>query len=126
KGYRSRPTPHATYAAMVTRLDATVGKIVAKLKELKIDNNTLVIFTSDNGPTHNVGGADSTFFKSAGNLRGLKGSLYEGGIRVPFIAAWPGKIKAGSTSDVPLYFPDMLPTFGALTGYEVPKNIHGI
>lgn len=126
KGYLPNPNPHATYAAMVTRMDRTLGRIRELLKELKLDENTLFIFTSDNGPTHNVGGADSTFFESAGKLRGLKGSMYEGGIRVPFIAAWPGKIKAGSTSDVPLYFPDVLPTFGALTGYDAPKNIDGI
>jgi len=96
------------------------------LRELRLEDNTLVIFTSDNGPTHNVGGADSTFFESAGKLRGLKGSFYEGGIREPFIATWPGKIKAGSTCDEPLYFPDVLPTFAELTGFEAPKNIDGL
>src|SRR5262249_23664659 len=81
-GYQPHPTPHAAYAAMITRMDRSVGRIVDKLKALGLEKDTLVIFTSDNGPTHNVGGADSDFFKSAGKLRGLKGSLYEGGIRV--------------------------------------------
>ena len=126
KGYRPHPAPHAGYAAMVTRMDRSVGRIVEKLKELKLDSNTLIIFTSDNGPTHNVGGADSTFFKSAGDLRGLKGSLYEGGIRVPFIASWPGKIKAGSTNNNPWALWDMLPTFCELAGQEIPKDTDGI
>ena len=108
--YRPHPAPHAAYAAMVTRMDRSVGRIVDKVQALGLDKNTLIIFTSDNGPTHNVGGADSAFFKSAGELRGLKGSLYEGGIRVPFVASWPGKIRPGTVSDLPLYFPDILPT----------------
>jgi arylsulfatase len=107
-------------------MDRTVGRIVDKLKELKLDDNTLVLFTSDNGPTHNVGGADSTFFKSAGDLKGLKGSLYEGGIRVPLIAYWPGKIKAGATCDTPFAFWDVLPTLCEVTGAEMPKGIDGL
>jgi arylsulfatase A len=126
KGYRVHPAPHAAYAAMVTRMDRSVGRILDKLKELKLDENTLVLFTSDNGPTHNVGGADSTFFKSAGELRGLKGSLYEGGIRVPVLAYWPGKIIAGATCDTPFAFWDFLPTLCELTGAEIPKGIDGI
>ncbi|MEO2091658.1 MAG: arylsulfatase [Gemmataceae bacterium] len=126
KGYRVHPAPHAAYAAMVTRMDRSVGRILDKLKELKLDDNTLVLFTSDNGPTHNVGGADSTFFKSAGELRGLKGSLYEGGIRVPLLAYWPGKITAGTTFDTPFAFWDFLPTLCELTGAEIPKGIDGI
>jgi arylsulfatase len=116
KGYQPHPTPHAAYAAMVTRMDRTVGRIVEKLNAAGLEKDTLVIFTSDNGPTHNAGGADSTFFRSAGDLRGLKGSLYEGGIRVPFIAYWPGKIAAGRTSDTRLYFPDVLPTLTGIAG----------
>jgi len=126
KGYQPHPAPHAAYAAMVTRMDRTVGRILDKLKELKIDNNTLVLFTSDNGPTHNVGGADSTFFESAGKLRGLKGSLYEGGIRVPMLALYPGKIKPGGISDLPFAFWDMLPTFCELTATETPKALDGV
>lgn len=126
KGYRVHPAPHAAYAAMVTRMDRSVGRILDKLKELKLDDNTLVLFTSDNGPTHNVGGADSTFFKSAGDLRGLKGSLYEGGIRVPLLACWPGKIKPGTTCDTPFAFWDFLPTLCELTGADTPKGIDGL
>ncbi len=126
KGYRPHPTPHAGYAAMVTRMDRAVGRVVAKLRELNLTNNTLVVFTSDNGPTHNVGGADSTFFRSAGPLRGLKGSLYEGGIRVPFIASWPGRVPAGTTHDTRLYFPDVLPTLCAISGARPPAGIDGI
>lgn len=126
KGYLPHPTPHAAYAAMVTRMDRSVGRVLDKLKELKLDTNTLVIFTSDNGPTHNVGGADSTFFKSAGHLRGLKGSLYEGGIRVPFIAYWPGVINPGTTADVRFYFPDVLPTLCDAAGAKPPKDIDGV
>lgn len=125
KGYQPHPSPHAGYAAMVTRMDRTVGRIVAKLKELDIDRNTLVFFTSDNGPTHNVGGADSTFFKSAGGLRGLKGSLYEGGIRIPMIAVWPGTIKPG-TCAVPLALWDVMPTLLQAVNAETPKGIDGI
>ncbi len=98
KGYFPHPNPRACYAAMVTRMDRSVGQIMALLKELALDDNTLVIFTSDNGPTFN-GGTDSAFFESAKPLRGLKASVYEGGIRVPYIARWPGRIKAGTKSD---------------------------
>jgi arylsulfatase len=126
KGYLPHPAPHAGYAAMVTRMDRSVGRIMDKLKALGLEKNTLVIFASDNGPTHNVGGADSTFFKSAGTLRGLKGSLYEGGIRVPFIAYWPGKIKPGTTCDERLYFPDILPTFCDVAGVKAPDKLDGI
>ena len=126
KGYRSHPHPRAAYAAMVTRMDRSVGRIMDLLKEMKLADNTIVFFSSDNGPTHNVGGADSTFFESAGPLRGLKGSLYEGGIRTPFIARWPGKIKAGTTSDLPGGFPDVMPTLAELAGTEVPKDIDGL
>jgi arylsulfatase len=126
KGYQPHPAPHAGYAAMVTRMDRSVGRIVDKLKELKLDEDTLVLFTSDNGPTHNVGGADSTFFNSAGKLRGLKGSLYEGGIRVPFVAYMPTRIKRGTVHNQPLYFPDVLPTLCEFAGAKVPKDLDGI
>ncbi len=126
KGYRPHPHPHAAYAAMVSRMDRTVGRVADKLKALGIEKETLVVFTSDNGGTHNVGGADSTFFRSAGPLRGLKGSMYEGGIRVPFVAAWPGVIKPGTTCDVPYYFPDVLPTVCQLAGADVPRGLDGV
>jgi arylsulfatase len=110
---------------MISHLDRDVGRITALLKELKIDDNTLIIFTSDNGATH-AGGVDYKFFNSVGELRGLKGSLWEGGIRVPFVAKWPGKIKPGSTSDHISGFQDMMPTIGDITGYRSPADIDGI
>ncbi|CAN5415941.1 arylsulfatase [soil metagenome] len=118
KGYQPHPAPHAAYAAMVSRLDKSVGLLRAKLKELKLDDNTLVMFSSDNGGTHNVGGADSTFFESAGKLKGLKGSLYEGGIRVPMICCWPGMIKAGTTTNIPFAFWDIPATLDSLVGIK--------
>jgi arylsulfatase A len=126
KGYLPHPAPRAGYAAMVTRMDRSVGRIIAKLQELGLEKKTLVLFTSDNGPTHNVGGADSTFFQSAGPLRGWKGSLYEGGIRVPFIAYWPGVIPAGTVCHHRFYFPDILPTICDLAGIEVRHPIDGL
>ncbi len=125
KGYLPHPAPRAGYAAMITRMDREIGRIMAQLKELGLDKNTLVIFSSDNGPTFN-GGTDSDFFKSAGPLRGLKTTLYEGGIRVPMIARWPGKIEPGSESDHVSAFWDFLPTFAELLGIEPPKDIDGI
>lgn len=126
KGYQPHPAPHAGYAAMVSKLDRTVGRIVDELKELGLLENTLIIFTSDNGPTHNVGGADSTFFQSAGPLRGLKGSMYEGGLRVPCIAMWQGKIKPGSVCDTRWAFWDMLPTLAELTRAKIHASCDGI
>jgi len=125
KGYFPHPNPRACYAAMVTRMDRDVGRIMSLVKELGLDNNTLVIFTSDNGPTFN-GGTDSAFFESAKPLRGLKASVYEGGIRVPYIARWPGRIKAGSTSNHISAFWDFLPTCCELIGEEPPEDIDGI
>ncbi|HTN76509.1 MAG TPA: arylsulfatase [Pirellulaceae bacterium] len=127
KGYRAHLTPRAAYAAMVTRMDRSVGRVLDKLQELKLDENTLVMFSSDNGPTYNrLGGSDSEFFQSAGNLRGFKGSLYEGGIRVPLIASWPGTIKADQTSDLPCAAYDLLPTFGELAGATTPDKCDGL
>ncbi len=124
-GYTSQEKPHATFAAMVTRLDLYVGQVVSTLKKLNLDKNTLIIFTSDNGP-HKEGGADPEFFNSSGGLRGAKRDLYEGGIRVPFIASWPGKIKTGSTSNFIGAFWDIYPTFTKLSGGKDAKNIDGI
>lgn len=112
-GYCSQVYPHATFAAMVYRYDVYVGQIMAKLKELGLDENTLVVFTSDNGP-HREGGADPEFFNSNGIYRGIKRDLYEGGIRVPFIASWPGHIEEGGVSDHICAFWDMMPTFNDL------------
>ena len=123
--YGSQTKPRAVFAAMISRLDRSVGEIVAKLKELGIEKNTVVIFTSDNGP-HLEGGATPDFFNSAGSLRGYKRSLYEGGIRVPFIASWPGKIPAGKLTDLPSAFWDFLPTAAVLAGVGFTKPIDGI
>ena len=106
---------HAQFAGMITRLDAYVGEILAKLKEKNLDGNTLVIFSSDNGP-HEEGGADPTFFGRDGKLRGLKRQCHEGGIRIPFIARWPGHVPAGTTSDHICAFYDLMPTFCELAG----------
>ncbi|NIN72530.1 MAG: sulfatase-like hydrolase/transferase [Gemmatimonadetes bacterium] len=125
RGYLPHRTPHAAYAAMITRMDREIGRIRTLLEELGLDDNTLIIFTSDNGPTFN-GGTDSEFFNSAGPLRGLKTQLYEGGIRVPLIAWWPELIEAGSTSDHVSAFWDFLPTFAELVGTEIPTEVDGL
>ncbi|GAB4049751.1 arylsulfatase [Spirosoma litoris] len=124
-GYASQAYPHATFAAMVARLDLYVGQVMAKLKAKGLDKNTLVIFTSDNGP-HVEGGADPTFFNSSGGFRGVKRDLYEGGIREPFIARWPGVVKAGSRSDFVGAFWDILPTFTELAGAQTPGRVDGL
>jgi len=127
KGYYPHPHPRAAYAAMVTRMDRTVGRIMDLLKKLDLDEDTLVIFTSDNGGTHEgVGGSDSIFFVSNGIWRGFKGSLFEGGLRVPFIAAWPGRIPAGRTTDLPCANWDLLPTLLEVAGGKAPKDTDGI
>ncbi len=125
RGYVANTRPRACYAGMVTRMDKAVGRITALLKELGLADNTLVIFASDNGPTLS-GGEDPAFFESAGPLRGLKGSVYEGGIRVPFIARWPGRIKPGSESDHVSAFWDFLPTCAELLGVQSPGGIDGL
>ena len=112
---------------MVTQMDDSVGQIVSLVEKLGLSENTLIIFTSDNGPTfRRLGGSDSDFFKSAGVFKGLKGSLYEGGIRVPTVAKWPGKINPGTTSDHVSAFWDWLPTLSEVAGGKNPKNIDGI
>lgn len=108
---------HAQFAGMITRLDYYVGQILKKLKEKGLDEHTIVIFTSDNGP-HEEGGADPAFFGRDGKLRGLKRSCYEGGIRVPFIARWPGKVPAGVVNDHQLAFYDLMPTYCDLIGVK--------
>lgn len=115
--YNETTHTHAQFAGMITRLDAYVGEVLALLKEKGLDERTLVIFTSDNGP-HEEGGADPVFFGRDGRLRGLKRQTYEGGIRVPFIVRWPGKVRAGVKNDLPVAFYDVLPTFCELAGME--------
>ncbi|HKS37383.1 MAG TPA: arylsulfatase, partial [Verrucomicrobiae bacterium] len=107
------PQPEKNKAAMIARLDGDIGKILNRLKELKLDQDTVIFFSSDNGP-HREGGVDPKFFESSGPLRGIKRDLYEGGIRVPMIARWPGRIKAGALSDQVWAFWDFLPTAAEL------------
>lgn len=124
-GYASQALPHATFAAMVARLDVYVGQVVERLKSRGLDKNTLIIFTSDNGP-HAEGGADPAFFRSGGGLRGVKRDLYEGGIREPFVARWPGVIRPGSVSTFTGAFWDILPTVAELAGVKAPAGIDGL
>lgn len=112
-------------AAMITRMDADVGRLIARLRELGIDRDTLVLFSSDNGP-HREGGADPKFHNSSGPLRGIKRDLYEGGIRVPTLARWPGRIKPGSVSDHVWAFWDFLPTAAEVAGAKAPEGLDGI
>ena len=125
--YLEHSYPRAGYAAMVSHIDRDIGTIMDKIAELGLDENTIIIFSSDNGPTFNrLGGSDSEFFESAGVFKGLKGSLYEGGIRVPLVARWPGQIAPGRESDHVSAFWDILPTFTELTGAETAPDIDGI
>lgn len=124
--YSPQEMPHATYAAMISRLDREVGRIMSKLKELGLDDNTLILFTSDNGPQQGGGGADAQFFNSAGSFRGDKGALYEGGIRVPLIAWWPGQVRAGTESDHIGYLGDFMATFADLANTSPPDSIDSI
>lgn len=123
--YGEQAEAHAAFAAMVTLLDKQVGDVLAKLEELGLEKNTIVMFTSDNGP-HQEGGADPDYFDSNGPLKGYKRDLYEGGIRVPMIAWWPETIKAGSKTDHISAFWDVMPTLAGLAGAEIPENIDGI
>ncbi len=126
-GYALPKEPRATMAAMISWMDKSVGELAALLHDLNLDENTLIIFTSDNGAAHGEL-PDPEFFKANGPLKGLKGSMYEGGIRVPFIARWINHIQPGSESSQPLYFPDVLPTFAELANVsnEVTANVDGI
>lgn len=123
--YGSQAQPRAAFAGMVTLLDEQVGEIVKLLHDLGIDRQTMIIFTSDNGP-HLEGGADPDYFNSNGPFRGYKRDLYEGGIRVPMIAYWPGTIKAGGTTGHVSAFWDVLPTLLEVAGATVPAGIDGI
>lgn len=124
-GYNTSKKPRTSYAAMVSRLDWYVGNVLNELRSLGIDRNTLVIFTSDNGP-HAEGGANPDFFKSAGPLRGMKRDVYEGGIRVPFIAWMPGTVKDGGRTDQVCAFWDVMPTLAELTEQKLPVPTDGI
>ena len=127
RGYLPHRTPRAAYAAMVTRMDAALGRMIALLRQLRLDNDTLIVFSSDNGPLYDqLGGTDTAFFSSAGGLRGRKGSLYEGGVRVPCVARWTGHIRPRSESSRLCGFEDWLPTFGELAGAEPPAERDGI
>jgi arylsulfatase A-like enzyme len=125
EGYAPQAKPRTVFAAMVSRLDHQVGEVLDLLQELGIAENTLVIFTSDNGP-HKEGGADPVFFGSAGPFKGFKRDLYEGGIRVPFIAWWPGKVAANTKTDHISAFWDFMPTMAELAGVEIGHEIDGI
>nr|WP_129729774.1 arylsulfatase [Parabacteroides goldsteinii] len=124
-GYHPSEKPYASFAAMVSRLDKYVGDVMAELKELGLDKNTIVIFTSDNGP-HREGGANPDYFLSYGPLKGVKRDVYEGGIRVPMVAWCPDKIKAGVKNDHISAFWDVMPTLAELTGVALPETGDGI
>ncbi len=123
--YESQKEPHTAFVAMIDLLDQQVGEIINTVEKLGIAENTIIIFTSDNGP-HNEGGADPDFFNSNGLLRGYKRDLYEGGIRVPMIVKWPEKIKANSTTDQISAFWDVFPTLADITGYTLDNRLDGI
>lgn len=125
--YSSESWPQAqkNHAAMITRLDSDIGRVLARLKALGIEDDTLILFSSDNGP-HKEGGGDPLFFHSAGPFRGHKRDLTDGGIRVPFIARWPGKIAAGTTSDQVAWFADFLPTAAEIVGAKPPGGLDGM
>jgi len=124
---QSWPSPEKNYAAMITRMDTDTGKILALLKELKLDDDTIVIFSSDNGPqSKDEGGYDQAFFDSNGPFRGIKRELYEGGIRVPLIVRWPGRVRAQQTSDYVAAQWDLLPTLARVAGVRPPAGIDGI
>ncbi|WP_025069071.1 arylsulfatase [Bacteroides gallinarum] len=125
RGYKQQLTPRTTYAAMVTYLDKSVGMIIDKLKELDLYDNTIVVFTSDNG-VHAEGGHDPYFFDSNGPFRGYKRDLYEGGVRTPFVIQWPEVIPQGAVTDHISAFWDFLPTVSDLLQVEVPAVCDGI
>jgi arylsulfatase A-like enzyme len=125
--YSNEPWPQVekNKAAMITRMDGGIGKLMELLQKLKLDENTVVFFSSDNG-AHKEGGVDPKFFQSSGKLRGIKRDLYEGGIRVPMLVRWPGKIKPGQVSEQVWVFWDVLPTLAEIAGAKTPDKIDGI
>ncbi|MCG8649664.1 MAG: arylsulfatase, partial [Pirellulales bacterium] len=118
---RNWPNPEKGFASMIANIDRDLGKLLDKLKELGLDQNTIVFFSSDNGP-HQEGGHRMDFFDSNGDLAGKKRDLYEGGIRVPLIVRWPGKIRPGKVSDHVSGFQDIMPTLAGIAGVEAPEN----
>ena len=124
-GSRSQPAPHATFAAMIQRMDRDVGRLTELIDSQKLDRNTLIMFISDNGP-HKEGGGDPEFFTSSGGLRGIKRDLYEGGIRVPMIARWTATIPAARVSDHAWAHWDVLPTLAELAGAKAPSGLDGL
>jgi arylsulfatase len=126
RSYLPHPTPKACYAAMITFMDTQVGRMLKLLDELELAENTVIMFTSDNGATHLNLQADVKFFESVGPLRGLKGSVYEGGIREPLIVRWPGRIKPGTVSDLVSAHYDAMPTLAEIAGVKPPKETDGI
>lgn len=120
-GYIVSPNPRATFAAMVSRLDRDVGRILALLEELGVDDDTVVIFNSDNGAQSRFDVSEE-FFEAGAGLRGYKGSMYEGGLRVPQIARWPNRVEEGAVSSHVTYFPDIMATFANLAGAEMPAG----
>ncbi len=124
KHYADQPKPHATYAGMITRMDRDIGRILARLEKYHLTDNTIVFFTSDNGGALEIRG--DHYFESTSVYRGHKQNFYEGGIRTPLIAKWPGKIKAGSTTDHICSFYDFMPTAAELAAVDAPKGIDGI
>lgn len=132
-GYLPTPRPRAGYAAMINDLDRYVGRVMAALKKAGVADKTIVIFTSDNGTTHpgkpdthfHIGGVDAEFFNSALDLQGWKGSVLEGGLRVPMIVRYPGEVKAGATSAAPGYFADWFPTLCDAASLEKPEGLDG-
>ncbi|MBL8814810.1 MAG: arylsulfatase [Planctomyces sp.] len=127
-GYTPHFTPRAAYAAMITHMDRHVGEVVDLLNTLGLRENTIIVFSADNGTTHLHEEVDYNFFESVGELKGLKGSLYEGGIRVPTIVSWPGHIEAGSSSDCISGFEDWMPTFAEVAGVkaDLPGSLSGV
>jgi len=122
--YADQATPRAAYAAMITRLDRDVGRLLALLAELGLERDTVVFFSSDNGSAERL--RKDEFFRSCGPFRGHKQNLYEGGIRTPMIVRWPGRIPAGRVSDFPWAFQDFLPTAAELAGTPAPQGLDGI
>lgn len=133
-GYLPHPRPRAGYAAMIAELDDHVGRVITALEKAEVTERTLVIFTSDNGTTHagradpgfHIGGVDATFFNSTAGLRGYKGSVYEGGLRVPCIVRFPGTISPGQVSNEPAWFPDVFPTVCEAAGLPTPDGLDGV